>query len=85
MDIVRAKGIQLIFDDPEARVKAVCEGTAQNLNSMLQDIRAGRRTENDFINGAVAREGERIGIPATANRTLALLIGALETRVARAG
>jgi len=85
MDIVRAKGIQLIFDDPEARVKAVCEGTAQNLNSMLQDIRAGRRTENDFINGAVAREGERIGIPATANRTLALLIGALEKRVARAG
>ncbi|MCA1960000.1 MAG: 2-dehydropantoate 2-reductase [Desulfomonile sp.] len=84
LSIVRAKGVQLIFDDPEARVIAVCQGTAQNLNSMLQDVRAGRRTENDFINGAVAREGERVGIPATANRTLALLVGALEKRVEKA-
>lgn len=80
LSIVRARGISLIFDDPEERVVAVCEGTAQNLNSMLQDIRAGRRTEIDFINAAVAREGERLGIPAAANRTLALLVKALESR-----
>jgi len=76
--IVRANGMTLLFDDPEANVVAVCQGTSQNINSMLQDIIAGRRTEIDFINAAVAREGERMGIPAPANKTLALLIKTLE-------
>jgi 2-dehydropantoate 2-reductase len=78
LQIARAKGIQLIFDDPERHVLAVCEGTAGNLNSMLQDVRAGRRTEIDFINGALAAEGERLGVPLAVNRTLALLIKTLE-------
>jgi 2-dehydropantoate 2-reductase len=78
LNIVAAKGVRLIFDDPEAQVLTVCEGTAANLNSMFQDILAGRRTEIDFINGALAREAEKAGISAPVNRTLALLMKALE-------
>jgi 2-dehydropantoate 2-reductase len=78
LSIVKAKGIQLIFEDPENHVLAVCEGTAPNINSMFQDVRAGRRTEIDFINGALAAEGERLGVPAPVNRSLALLIKTLE-------
>jgi 2-dehydropantoate 2-reductase len=78
LKIIEAKGIDLIVDDPEQRVIAVCEATATNINSMLQDVLAGRRTEIDFINGALAREGERLGVPAVANATLARLIGTLE-------
>jgi len=82
--VIRAKGIELMFDDAEARVLAVCEGTAANVNSMLQDTMAGRRTEIDFINGAIAREADSLGIGAPVNRTLALLIKALEdTRAQR--
>jgi 2-dehydropantoate 2-reductase len=62
LSIVKAQGLELIFDDPEGRVLAVCEATAPNINSMYQDILAGRRTEIEFINGALAREGERLGI-----------------------
>jgi 2-dehydropantoate 2-reductase len=76
--VVRAKGIRLIFDDPEAQVIVVCEGTATNLNSMFQDIRLGRKTEIDFINGAVAREADALSVPAPTNRTLALIIEAME-------
>lgn len=76
--VVEAKGIKLILDDPEGRVVAVCKGTAGNLNSMFQDILAGRRTEIDYINGAVAREAESLGLEAPVNRTLAQLIKALE-------
>jgi 2-dehydropantoate 2-reductase len=78
LGIVRAKNVRLIFDDPEARVRSVCEGTAPNVNSMLQDILAGRHTEIDFINGALAREADAVGLAAPVNRTLALLIAALE-------
>lgn len=81
--IVRAKGIKLIFDDPEERVLAVCEGTAPNINSMFQDVLAGRRTEIDFINNALAEEADRLGVPAPVNRTLALLIKSLEATADR--
>ena len=83
LTIVRAKGLSLIFDDPEATVITVCEGTSGNVNSMFQDIRAGRRTEIDFINGAIAREAEHLGILAPVNRTLSLLIKALEAASAK--
>jgi 2-dehydropantoate 2-reductase len=82
LTIVRAKGIQLIFDDPEERVLAVCQGTAGNLNSMFQDTLAGRRTEIDFINGALAAEAHRLGVAAPVNGTLALLIKTLEATAA---
>jgi len=78
IEIVQATGIKLIFEDPEAQVLTVCEGTAANVNSMLQDMFAGRRTEIDFINGAIAREGDRLGILTPVNKTLALLIKSLE-------
>ncbi len=78
LTIVRAKGIRLIFEDPEERVVAVCAGTAGNINSMFQDIIAGRRTEIEFINGALAEEAQSVGVAAPVNRTLARLIKALE-------
>ncbi|MEI8183125.1 MAG: ketopantoate reductase family protein [Desulfomonile sp.] len=78
--IVRAKGIGLIFEDPADQVIGVCRGTSENINSMLQDILAGRPTEIDFINGALAREAEELGFAAPVNKTLALLIKARETK-----
>ncbi len=79
LSVVTAKGVSLIFDDPAQRVVEVCEGTAANINSMFQDIRAGRRTEIDFINGAVAKEASFLGISAPVNNALALLVKTLES------
>jgi len=76
--IIAAKGIRLLFDDPEERVLEVCRGTAPNICSMLQDIRAGRRTEIDFINGALSAEADRLRLAAPVNKTLSLLIKTLE-------
>lgn len=80
MTLVRAKGITLIFEDPEQQVLNVCKGTYGNTNSMLQDILAKRPTEIDFINGSLAREAQRLGLSAKVNKTLALLVGALEVQ-----
>jgi len=56
----------------------VAEATAENYNSMLQDLKAGRRTEIDYINGAIARFGEETGVATPLNRLLTSLIKGLE-------
>jgi 2-dehydropantoate 2-reductase len=35
--------------------------------SMLQDVMRGRRTEVEYLNGYVAHEGRRLGVPAPLN------------------
>jgi len=42
--------------------------------SMLQDVRAGRQTEIETINGAIVRTAEAHGIPAPLNTTITRLI-----------
>jgi 2-dehydropantoate 2-reductase len=48
------------------------------LSSTAQDILKGKRTEIDHLNGYVVREGEALGIPTPANRTLNALVKLLE-------
>ncbi|MBI2773507.1 MAG: 2-dehydropantoate 2-reductase [Chloroflexi bacterium] len=51
-----------------------------NRSSMLQDVQAGRPTEIDAINGAVAREGQRLGVQAPVNEAITLLVKAVTER-----
>ena len=46
--------------------------------SMLQDILAKRQTEVDFMNGAIAESGEKLGVPTPLNRALWQLVKGLE-------
>jgi 2-dehydropantoate 2-reductase len=48
--------------------------TYSHESSMLQDVRAGRRTEIEAINGAVVRLGKEYGLPTPVNGTLLNLI-----------
>lgn len=56
----------------------VAEMTASNRSSMLQDMERGRRTEIDAITGVIVREGERHRVDVTANRTVHMLVQAME-------
>lgn len=47
--------------------------------SMLQDLKAGRRTEIDALNGAVADQGEKLGVDVALNRTLTSLVRLAES------
>ena len=77
-EICAKKKLELLFPDPLEKALAVARATADNLSSMLQDVRARRRTEVDQISGAVAREAECLQLQAPVNRTLAMIIKALE-------
>ena len=68
--VARAAEVELLYPDASQRATEVCRGTAANVSSMLQDLRSGRRTEVDAINGAVVEEGTRRGLPVSVNRVL---------------
>ncbi|EPS41561.1 hypothetical protein H072_4585 [Dactylellina haptotyla CBS 200.50] len=51
----------------EKVVVGVAKKTATNISSMLQDVRAGKPTEVEYINGYVVRKGADLGIPCAVN------------------
>ena len=66
-------------------IEAVLERNAQGRSatdrpSMGQDIQKGRRTEIDFINGLVVDYGERLGLPADANRAIVEVVKRVERK-----
>ena len=65
--VVRSSGRRLTFPSPRRKVVEVCNLTEVNINSMLQDILAGKKTEVDAINGAIVRRAERLGMRAPLN------------------
>lgn len=64
--------------EPLAAARAVCRATATNISSMLQDLRAGRPTEIEAINGAVVRLAGALGIPVPVNEELVRKVRELE-------
>ena len=51
---------------------------SRNIASMLQDLRRGRQTEIDYMNGAVARRGAEQGVACPVNQALTDIIKAME-------
>ncbi|MHC1586326.1 MAG: ketopantoate reductase family protein [Candidatus Hecatellaceae archaeon] len=77
--VALAHGVKLPSDPVELAFK-VAKATAENYNSMLQDLRSGKRTEIDYINGAIVRFGEEAWISTPLNRTLTRLVKGLEAK-----
>lgn len=73
----KAMGIEL---HGEAR-QMIAEGAAapgKRKVSMLQDVLAEKNTEVDFVNGAIADCGEKLGVPVPLNRAAWRLLKGLE-------
>jgi 2-dehydropantoate 2-reductase len=77
--IAKRKRIKLVYDDPLAKVEAVCEATSTNVSSMLQDVLKKKRTEIDFINGVIVRLGQEMEISVFTNIMLVDLVKTIES------
>lgn len=77
--VARAKGIALDFDDPVAYVRAFGQKILNARPSMLLDHMAGRRAEIDNINGAIPREGAKVGVATPVNSVVVALLKAKES------
>ena len=60
----------------ERIVCTIAHKTAENHSSMLQDVRLGKPTEIDYINGYVIRRGEELGIHCVMNYMLMHMVKA---------
>jgi len=58
----------------------VCQQTAANISSMLQDIRANKRTEIDAISGEILRRSQAASLPCPRTRVVYQLVKGLERR-----
>lgn len=64
--------------DPVEHVRAFGAGMPDAKPSALLDHDSRRVSEIDVINGAVPRQGARVGVDAPVNATLAALVKAVE-------
>jgi 2-dehydropantoate 2-reductase len=71
--------------DPEAteiadaqRLKDTARSSAEQRPSMGQDMLKGRRTEIEFLNGYIVREGEKVGLACRANAALTEIVKRVE-------
>ena len=85
-EVAAAAGVELHEDPWEMNVLAVrrgetlaAEGHYAHIPSMLEDVRAGRPTEIDFITGALVREAERLGVPVPLHTAMYRLVKARES------
>jgi 2-dehydropantoate 2-reductase len=77
-EAVAAKlGIKL-HGDPRQLVQKGASAPGKHRASMLQDVLANRQTEVDFMNGAIAQWGEKVGVRTPLNRALWQLMKGLE-------
>ncbi|MBQ9664749.1 MAG: 2-dehydropantoate 2-reductase [Oscillospiraceae bacterium] len=78
VDVANAAGMYFDYDDAVAHVIDIALVTGGNVCSMLADVKNGRRTEIDRINGAAVSEAAKLGMKAPLNEMITALIHAKE-------
>lgn len=75
--VAAALGIHM-EKDPAVLLEESIEPALDHAPSMLQDVRAQRRTEIDQLNGGIVRFGEEVGVETPLNRAAWALVRGLE-------
>ncbi|UCC19124.1 MAG: ketopantoate reductase family protein [Promethearchaeota archaeon] len=79
IQVAEMKNIKLSKKDYVEITHEVARKTAENKNSMLQDILNGQLTEIEFMNGRILKYAKELGIKVPYNKTLTHLVRGLES------
>jgi 2-dehydropantoate 2-reductase len=79
-EVALALGVALPFDDPVEHVRAFGSRIPGAHPSLLLDLKAGRRTEIDVINGAIPLVARTVRVATPVNETVTALVKGLEAR-----
>ena len=83
--VIEREGYHTSETDLRYYVDQVIESTAENISSMLQDIRAMRHTEIDYITGYLLKRARAHGITVAENSRLFELVKRKESEYERIG
>ena len=81
--VIEREGHHTSVDDLRYYVEQVIDSTAENISSMLQDIRAMRHTEIDYITGYLLKRARAHGIAVPENSRLFELVKRKESEYER--
>ncbi|HEY8908678.1 MAG TPA: 2-dehydropantoate 2-reductase [Desulfosporosinus sp.] len=88
-DLLRVSNVPTFFPNAQSYLANFYEHlvppTAAHHSSMLQDIRSGRRTEIDALNGAVVQLAHQAGSPVPVNEVIAAMVKAKENLTRKTG
>jgi 2-dehydropantoate 2-reductase len=76
--VAAACGIELHYEDLYELLFESCRRTADHASSMLQDLLSNRRTEIDYLNGALYRYGTERSVTVTTQQSVIELVRLLE-------
>jgi 2-dehydropantoate 2-reductase len=76
LKVAEKQGITFDFDFIETINKGIKD--SKNLSSMYQDVLKGKKTEIDYLNGAVVELGKKYGIKCPVNKALIAIIKEIE-------
>jgi 2-dehydropantoate 2-reductase len=76
--VANAKGIPLTFEQGYGYVEELREKAFQHIGSTTGDMHNKKLTEIDAMNGAVVREGRKVGVATPVNETVTHLVHLLE-------
>jgi 2-dehydropantoate 2-reductase len=69
-EVANIKGIKLQYKNAADEADEICRATKNNISSMLQDVRAGRKTEIESITGAIIKEANAMNVDVPTNEVL---------------
>jgi 2-dehydropantoate 2-reductase len=78
VQVAQKKGLSLDEKEANRFLRQVGEKAREHFPSMFVDVMNKKKTEIDCLNGAIIREGERLGISTPFNRTIHTLIRIIE-------
>lgn len=79
LEIAKAEGISVNEQDIEEVIQILIHYPPEKKSSMLQDLEAERKTENEEFSGKVVELGKKYGIPTPVNKTMFHAIKARES------
>lgn len=78
IDVANAKGIMLDYNESMEHMKDFGLKISLHYPSLAQDVARKVPTEIDFLNGAIVREGKKVGIPTPINETVYNILKVIE-------
>jgi len=80
--VAQAAGVPLELDDAFGYLDALSQAAVNHIGSTTISLQKKQRSEIDTMNGAVVREGERLGVPTPVNRTITRIMKLVEETAA---